>query len=737
MTDTQDPTESGTPLFQSPPKWQRVIWVPALAIATGLMGVSVAFALRPTAAAEGVWSAFVPEARWTPTIIVGAWALGLILFAWPRRHQRRPFLVTTITGLAALAIIGGLASFIPRSGVSDPILTPVWRTLRLFTGDPIDPLWDSGPDGQLVPVALQVARFAAITATFSTALVAALVLWRQQYTRVRMRFAFFSDLVVGIDGPALEMVRRLAADPARDLDKPIGVVHSSGTPVDVVHELSTMGLLATELDLTDPAAGPALFRLITRPVWYEPRTWIQRRGLPRPVAVDRIYVVGEESSEARQLTEILEGLMRHVRTTKGRAHVQVVVRTSDLDEAQSLRQDFLETAPGTATDAISPVEVTATETVGRVLVDMGVDGTASSDVTLALCGDTPLSQAVLLEIERRVREQRYLSEAEARYWRESSVERRGQDPGDLVTRPFAITRVILVDPNAAGILRQHHLSRHSGDGPNYEAVAKDWRQAESDLQRLGHREGETFAVIVTTDPEPSSRQVASRLAASGIRTWYNGGALSRGYRSSSQPNLHEFPETILFAGWLPESTWTRIARVKHEYYRRRHFPAPQHEVKATRLPWWHREDDRRLPREKRDDNVDQVRGVMAAVQHSGYQWRTGLDLPPESGFRGCLFELAEREHERWRVNPNNCPDGLDVEDCSGERTGTVRGLCLPWHCLPPKQQLHNAADLESVLKALTVFGLTPVRATDRLARRDRETTACNGSLDCAHRPTGH
>lgn len=140
-------------------RWARYGYLPILALAvaaTGVVFLSAAGDLSP----EGLWAWAGPDAEWTPAIVMVAWFVALGVFAWPRRRQGRPIGVLLVSGLAALGVLGGLAAFWPWSGDEDAILTPVWRTLRLFTGDAADPL---GAPPHAVPTpALPIARVAAI-----------------------------------------------------------------------------------------------------------------------------------------------------------------------------------------------------------------------------------------------------------------------------------------------------------------------------------------------------------------------------------------------------------------------------------------------------------------------------------------------------------------------------------------------------------------------------------------------
>ena len=425
----------------------RLAWLPFGLVAVALLTLAVV-AAEPSAPVDGVFTWFQPGNQWTSTLVIAAWTATLIAYAWPRRGEGRAFGVLAVVGLASIAMIGGLASFAARSGTEDVVLTPLWRTLRLFTGDPAEPLWEGGAGGLLVPVALQVARFAAVAATFSTAALAAYVLWRRQATRLRMRFATFDDLVIGADDDGGALVREMLAD--RQPGRSIGVVVRPGTSQDVVRELSDSGSLVTELDVSGDRAKDVLAPFITKPSWRRPRTWLGPTAADLAVAVDRIYVLAGDVDEATSVTDYVLGALAEASRAARDTYAQVVVGLHDIDDAHELRTARLRTHEHVAVDAVTAVEATATEQVGRILRETKSSMRAGETLTLLICGDTALTRAVLLEVDRRAREDEYLLGALAaggsgsRHWAEQP-DRQGLSDRDLITAPFPETRVVVLD----------------------------------------------------------------------------------------------------------------------------------------------------------------------------------------------------------------------------------------------------------------------------------------------------
>ena len=357
-----------------------------------------------------------------------------------------------------------------------------------------------------------------------------------------------------------------------------------------------------------------------------------------------------------------------------------------------------------AIDAVSAVEVTAAEQVGRILREVESRSGATAGVTLVVCGDTPLTRAVLAEVDRRAREQEYLraGPGDTPYGLENwdaQPERQAQDDADLITRPFSIRRVVLVDELASSIRRQRSKEAFgAADNLEYQAVEKSWPAAIEDTVAALASDG-PLAVLITATPNERSRQVAARLASQKVPVWVR----TDGRAGSGRPgneSLHEYRLSLLFAGWLPETTWTRIARLKHERYRRRHFPSPPEvpaaePLKETRLPWWHGGgDDHRLPRGVRDDNVAQVRRLMDALVKDGYAWQLLGPREEAMGFVGCFYDAGEKEHERW-VEAN----------CTST---SASDSCAPWPELDDHGRRHDATDVNATLHALAVHGFHPI-----------------------------
>ena len=674
--------------------WARYsyLFVLALAVvATAAVFGSAAGDLSP----EGLWAWAGPDAEWTPAVVMVAWFVALGLFAWPRRRQGRPIGVLLVSGLAALGVLGGLAAFWPWSGDEDAILTPVWRTLRLFTGDAADPL---GAPPHAVPTpALQIARVAAIGATFATAALAALTLWRRQVDRLLARFRSFSDVVIGCDEDGVELVGRLVRDPERT--GRIGVLVAPGGPPQIIRRLRALNVSVLEAEL----ARPAIRGLLTKPG-------------PRRVAamaVERIYIVNSDSTAAAKVSSVVKDIVSKATGLSDRA-VQIIVRVDDAERAWTIRLEDFNSSSKFIVDALVATEVTASEVLGRALWELG-DG--RTDCTLVVCGDSDLTAAVLKEADRRYRESELLERASAGVKRWASpndgphgnvVQMLGHDEKDVLTLGGCFSQIIVLDSSATEIVESHCAQRGRASAPALHAESLPWETSLLNVLRTRQGTSESASVVVIADP-PSSKgwRVALRIAQlSGEYVWYNAGAGFSEGRSTGLQNLHEFDVSLLFMGWMPDNTWSRIGRIQHERYRRAKFKLVDGRLPEARLPWWHSDQSQRLPSWRRRDNVDQARGVMKSIQEQGYDW-VRVGTTKETGFEGDWEMVAQQEHARWLdVQLTN---GFHAEPSPGDPHDHKRNpTCVEWDQLTKEDQEWVQTNIQEVVDTVAVVGYVPV-----------------------------
>jgi hypothetical protein len=163
--------------------------------------------------------------------------------------------------------------------------------------------------------------------------------------------------------------------------------------------------------------------------------------------------------------------------------------------------------------------------------------------------------------------------------------------------------------------------------------------------------------------------------------------------------LHPFHRALLTGGEVPEDIWTRVARHWHECFRLRHPVTPGDPRAANRCPW------EELDHFIREDNILQLRSVMAAVAARGRVW-----TPIRAVAQGSFIELTGRdleavaiaEHTRWFRRRQAAGWSPSAE---GAR---VNANVVPWAELPDDRRAVVHDYLRSQLTQLEDMGLIPV-----------------------------
>ena len=170
--------------------------------------------------------------------------------------------------------------------------------------------------------------------------------------------------------------------------------------------------------------------------------------------------------------------------------------------------------------------------------------------------------------------------------------------------------------------------------------------------------------------------------------------------------LRPYQRALLVGGQVPGDTWTRFARHWHECFRLRN-PAPPGDPKAaTRRPWADLDDF------IRQDNILQLRSIMAAVAARGRRWVPGRAVVPGSFIElndRDLEEIALAEHTRWYRRR------LAAGWTAAPKTGTVRAAhtlvnskVVPWDKLGAQDRAGAVEYLRSQLAQLEDVGFMPV-----------------------------
>ena len=173
--------------------------------------------------------------------------------------------------------------------------------------------------------------------------------------------------------------------------------------------------------------------------------------------------------------------------------------------------------------------------------------------------------------------------------------------------------------------------------------------------------------------------------------------------------LRPFRRALLVDGRVPEDAWTRVARHWHECFRLRHPALPGEPRTRTRLPW------RELDAFIRQDNILQLRSIMAAVVDRGRRWVPARSVAPGSFIElndKDLEAIARAEHTRWfrRRLAAGWSAGGSRPARRAARNGAalVNSRVVPWAALPADERAGQAEYLRSQLAQLEDVGFVPV-----------------------------
>ena len=170
---------------------------------------------------------------------------------------RRGTPILWLAGMAASTLALGLSSLWRCHDDQSAFFAPLSWTLGLFLGvlEPKYQIFDShgagiGHCGALdIPIGLELARLLAVSTTLTTAVAAALTLFRSQFDRFAVWRAHSLAVVVGIDDDAVSMLRALASRPDRK-ETLLIITGAAGRPC--VAAVRNLGARVREVSLADP-----------------------------------------------------------------------------------------------------------------------------------------------------------------------------------------------------------------------------------------------------------------------------------------------------------------------------------------------------------------------------------------------------------------------------------------------------------------------------------------------------
>jgi hypothetical protein len=290
-------------------------------------------------------------------------------------------------------------------------------------------------------------------------------------------------------------------------------------------------------------------------------------------------------------------------------------------------------------DALSAHESTASAVADQLAL------TRASQVLL--CGDSTLALAILRELARRAWEQRELAEAAAAGPNQGGRDAAARDgaarDGAAGPGPEPVVHVLLLDQRAEDLRREYLATSPAPIAQALPAIRTEpslWQGALLGmLDAMTPATAARTAVVVADVLSEGSMHEAGRVARlhphTPVFVLASDGA---GTSGAIFDQLQPYQRALLVGGRVPEDTWTRVARHWHACFRLRSPPAPGGPGSPARRPWAD------LDEFIRQDNILQLRSIMAAVAARGRLWVPGRAVLP-----GSYIELNDGDLERSRA----------------------------------------------------------------------------------------
>ena len=323
-----------------------------------------------------------------------------------------------------------------------------------------------------------------------------------------------------------------------------------------------------------------------------------------------------------------------------------------------------------------------------------------------MCGDSTLALAILRELARRCWERQELAEAAA-------IGRVTARDGDGRVGPAGepVHSVLLLDQRADDLRREYLATSPPPIARALPAIRTEpapWQGALLGmLDAMAPGEAQQTAVVVADVLSEGNMHEAGRVArlhpGIPVLVLTSDGA---GTSGAIFDQLRPYQRALLVGGQVPGDTWTRVARHWHECFRLRNPPPPGDQKAPTRRPWADLDDF------IRQDNILQLRSIMAAVAARGRRWVPGRAVVPGSFIElndRDLGEVARAEHTRWYRRR------LKAGWTAAPRTGTARpahalvnSKVVPWEELAAEDRAASVDHLRSQLAQLEDVGFMPV-----------------------------
>jgi hypothetical protein len=613
--------------------------------------------------------------------VIALWLLAALLYWWPRRRQPHDVGLVIVVAMVVIGAVLGTASLAPCRGGQSGTAVAAW-VLSLYVGA-LEPLYQTRACPGQLPLALQLARTVCLGATLVGALAAGAMLWRQPFGRLRARLVKDATILTGLDAMTVPLLRRLTS--TRPESHVVVIEPDQRHPL--LEEARGSG---AQIVVADPASARVLTPLL--------RGW-------RGPQLRYLYALRPEAAENEAVLSAAKFVLSHSRADPDRPP-HLIARIDDPRHADLWRGQRIGASRLWFEDALSPQESTACAVADQV--------SRTGARELLLCGDSTLALAVLLELARRAWERQGLAESAA-------IGRAGAPaaavPDEAARRamtPFPAERVVLLDRRAEDLRREYLATSPPpivAALPEVQARTGAWRdQLLACLDAMTPAEAAGTAVVIADAPSQPGLHEAGRVArlhpGTPVFVLSSDGA---GVTGAVFDRLQPFQRAFLVEGQAPEDTWTRIARHWHESYRLMHPAAAGGARKLTRRPW------EELDEFIREDNILQLRSVMAAVVARGRRWVPGRAVAPGSFVELTetdLAEVAREEHSRWYERRRQAgwrAGGPGQED---DDTALVNSNMRAWADLPPRTRERNSAEVRSQVARLEAVGFMAVLPPD-------------------------
>ena len=471
------------------------------------------------------WLRWFGEPGSYPTVAI-VLALPILHLVVRRLVGDKPAVVApliVIAAMAASALVLGMSAYWRCSGNQAPFFAPLSWTLGLFVGNVENAFGGdgSGCAAEQMPAALEIARLLAITTTLTTALAAALTLFRSQLDRFAIWRAHSLTVVVGVDEETVPMIRAIMGT----LGAGEALVTIAGNAdSDAARMIRNLGAKVREVNLDEPESMSTL------------RIWSR---------LTRLYLLSEDPVQNLQSFVVIDAEVAKARGELVR--LPLIVRIDDPWQAEVWRRSFLaETERRWVADAVGRHEITAAKLVRHMTTKRAGGDEMEPPSTIVLCGLHPLTYAVASELAQLRRDQKLYANPQ-------------------VTPP---RQVVVFAREAASFVHDHQVrqARMVADGAPLPLNAHDYDPTvDAITEYLRDKDLATYAVVLG-DPllETEGTRMASRFPRLRV---YMASAVTRSLVNFSiVGRLYGFPINMELERDAPQDAWERAAELIHEHY---------------------------------------------------------------------------------------------------------------------------------------------------------------------------